>query len=188
MAAIREAGLALIHAHGYEAMSLRELAREVGLTAGALYNHIDNKQTLLFSLIDEHMDAVLSRLEEALAQSPDPRGRMADFVRFHLLYHIDHRLEVFIGHSELRSLTPENREVILAKRRLYEDRVTAVIGDGIRAGVFAVADARVAAYGILAMLTGVCTWFDPRGRLDADAVVGIYTEMVLKGLAAAPAV
>ncbi|NYZ12724.1 TetR/AcrR family transcriptional regulator [Azospirillum sp. RWY-5-1] len=184
MAAIREAGLALIHAHGYEAMSLRELAREVGLTAGALYNHIDNKQTLLFDLIDEHMDQVLAHLEEALAVDADPRGRMADFVRFHLLYHIDHRLEVFIGHSELRSLTPENRDVILAKRRLYEDRVTAVIEDGVRGGLFAVADSRVAAYGILAMLTGVCTWFDPRGRLDADAVIRIYTDMVLKGLAA----
>ena len=49
--AIRKAGLRLIFEHGYEAMSLRQLAAEVGIQAGSLYNHIATKQELLFVLI-----------------------------------------------------------------------------------------------------------------------------------------
>ena len=50
MQAIRDAGLRLIYRHGYEVMSLRQLAREVGIQAGSLYNHISTKQQLLFEL------------------------------------------------------------------------------------------------------------------------------------------
>ena len=49
-------------------------------------------------------------------------------------------------------------------------------------GRFTVADTTVAAYGILAMLTGVCTWFKPAGRLSKEEVTGIYTGMVRHGL------
>jgi hypothetical protein len=54
-------------------------------------------------------------------------------------------------------------------------------------GEFAVADTTVAAFGILAMLTGVCTWFKPSGRLSKEQVIEIYSDMVLKGLAWTPA-
>ena len=54
-------------------------------------------------------------------------------------------------------------------------------------GRFTVADTTVAAYGILAMLTGVCTWFKPSGRLSKEQVIEIYSDMVLKGLAWTPA-
>ncbi len=49
-------------------------------------------------------------------------------------------------------------------------------------GRFTVADTTVAAYGILAMLTGVCTWFRPAGRLTKEEVTDIYTGMVRHGL------
>ena len=51
MEAIRKAGLRLIFEHGYAAMSLRQLAAEVGIQSGSLYNHISTKQELLFDLI-----------------------------------------------------------------------------------------------------------------------------------------
>jgi hypothetical protein len=53
-------------------------------------------------------------------------------------------------------------------------------------GEFAVADTTVTAFGILAMLTGVCTWFKPSGRLSKEQVTEIYSDMVLKGLMRTP--
>ena len=44
--AIRKAGLRLIYRYGYEAMTLRQLAGEIGLVQGSLYNHIATKQDL----------------------------------------------------------------------------------------------------------------------------------------------
>jgi AcrR family transcriptional regulator len=186
MEAIRKAGLRLIYKHGYEAMSLRRLASEVGIQVGSLYNHIATKQDLLFDLIKVHMDELLARLDQALDGIDPPDERLQAFIAFHVGYHIARKREVFISYSELRSLEPKNYDTIVALRRQYERRLIAILDEGVGRGDFAVADTNVAAFGILAMLTGVCTWFKPSGRLDKDQVIAIYADMVRKGLVRTP--
>ncbi|MBI3444841.1 MAG: TetR/AcrR family transcriptional regulator [Magnetospirillum sp.] len=184
MEAIRKAGLKLIYEHGFEAMSLRQLAAEVGIQVGSLYNHISTKQDLLFDLIRAHMDELFSQFDTAMAVVADkgPEERLRAFVAFHVTYHIVRKREVFIGASELRSLEPNHYEEIVTLRRLYERHLIAILDEGEKAGLFHCGDARVAAYGILAMLTGVCTWFRPHGRLTKEQVIAIYSQQVLGGL------
>ena len=184
MEAIRKAGLKLIYEHGFEAMSLRQLAAEVGIQVGSLYNHISTKQDLLFDLIRAHMDELFAQFDTAMAAVEDlgPEERLRAFVAFHVTYHIVRKREVFIGASELRSLEPNHYEEIVALRRLYERKLMAILDQGEAAGLFHCGDSRVAAYGILAMLTGVCTWFRPHGRLSKEQVITIYSEQVLGGL------
>jgi len=182
MDAIRAAGLQLIFEHGYEAMSLRRLAADVGIQAGSLYNHISTKQQLLFDLIDTHMRALLAELAKALEGIDSPVERLRVFVAFHVAYHIARKREVFISYSELRSLEPENYAAIVALRRAYEQELIGILEQGATTGEFVVGDARVAAFGILAMLTGVCTWFRPDGRLTTQQVIAVYTEMVATGI------
>ena len=57
-AAIRAAALSLIARHGYEAVSMRQLASEVGVQAAALYRYFPTKEDLLFTLMREHMAGV----------------------------------------------------------------------------------------------------------------------------------
>ena len=182
MEAIRKAGLRLIYAQGYEAMSLRRLAAEVGIQAGSLYNHITTKQDLLFDLIKVHMDELMERLDQALEGISDPDDRLQAFIAFHVGYHITRKREVFICYSELRSLEPKNYEIVVGLRQHYERKLIGILDDGVAEGRFTVADTTVAAYGILAMLTGVCTWFRPAGRLTKEEVTDIYTGMVRHGL------
>ena len=180
--AINKAGLQLIFEHGYEAMSLRHLASEVGIQVGSLYNHMSTKQDLLFSLLRTHMENLLEKLDNALPASADPEEALKAYVAFHVNYHIARKREVFICYSELRSLDPDNYEFIVAMRRTYEQRLIAILEQGVTQGRFQTADAPVAAYGILAMLTGVCTWFRPKGRLTAQQVVEQYITMALNAV------
>lgn len=181
-AAIRAAALVLIHRHGFAAMSLRELAAEIGIRPGSLYNHIATKQALLFDLMLEHMTALLRSTEAALdAAGDDTMARLRAFIAHHLLYHFERRCEVYIANSELRALDAANRAAIVALRRRYEDRLVALLEDGAAEGALAIDDARVAAFAILAMLTGVCTWYRPDGRLSKDALVEQHLALVLDG-------
>jgi len=181
--AIRKASLQLIYEHGFDAMSLRQLAAEVGIQVGSLYNHISTKEDLLFDLIKTHMEQLLRELDAAITGIEDPVAAIRRFVSFHVTYHIQRKREVFVGYSELRSLVPNHYEEIVALRRAYERRLIAILERGAAAGLFAIGDSRINAYGILAMLTGVCTWFRPNGRLGAEEVSAIYSEMVVKSLA-----
>ena len=184
MEAIRKAGLKLIHEHGFEAMTLRQLAAEVGVQVGSLYNHISTKQDLLYDLIKTHMDDLFAELTkiEVKTAGQGPVERLKAFIVFHVTYHILRKREVFIGASELRSLDPEHYRDIVDLRRQYEKRLMSILEDGRAQGLFQIADIAVAAYGILAMLTGVCTWFRPSGRLSREGVAQVYCDMVLRGL------
>lgn len=184
--AIRDAGVRLIYQHGYEGMSLRQLAAEVGIQAGSLYNHIATKQDLLFDLVKEHLEQLLDHLDQALAGIEVPLARMKTFVAFHVNYHMVRKREVSVVNSELRSLDPPNYAAIIALRRAYERRLTDIIESGIARKEFAPVDPRVATFAILAMLTGVCTWYRPNGRLSRDEIVSIHTKLVLDGICARP--
>ncbi|HYF06868.1 MAG TPA: TetR family transcriptional regulator, partial [Acetobacteraceae bacterium] len=155
-AAIRRASLKLIHRHGFAAMSLRDLAAEVGVQPASLYNHIATKQALLFDLVRDHMEGLLASTEAALAAAPpDPLSRIEAFMAHHLLFHFDRKQEVYIANSELRALEGPNRARILALRRRYESSLFALLEAGERAGVVSTSDVKVAAFAILAALTGV---------------------------------
>ena len=183
-AAIRKSGLRLIYQHGYEALTLRELAADVGILPGSLYNHIKTKQDLLFTLVRDHMTDLLENLEAALAGHDDPAAALAAFVRLHVTYHMERRYEVYIANSELRSLEPENRAAIVAMRQAYEVRLIDILDRGIASGGFQVADTRVGAFAIIAMLTGICTWYRPDGPLSPEQIVSLHTDLVIRGLGA----
>jgi len=182
MEAIRKAGLRLIFEHGYEAMSLRQLAAEVGIQAGSLYNHISTKQELLFDLIQDHINELLRQLDRALAGKQEPVEKLRAFVAFHVTYHMSRKREVFIANSELRSLEPRNYEAIVALRGAYEQRLAAILADGAEQGVFEVVDVQVATFAIIALLTGLCSWYRPGGRLTREAIIAAHEKLVLSGV------
>lgn len=184
MEAISEAGLDLIYRHGYNGMSLRQLAAVVGIQQGSLYNHFRSKQDLLAHLFEEHMGHLLGALEEGLAGVDTPRAQLAAFVAFHVGYHIDRKREVFVVNSELRSLEPGNHHRATELRRRYERRLIDILEAGATQGVFHIADAPVTAFGLLGMLSGICTWYDSRGRLDREALCTLYSQLVLKSVGA----
>ncbi|MBA7480195.1 HTH-type transcriptional repressor KstR2 [subsurface metagenome] len=182
MEAIRKAGLRLIFEHGYEAMSLRQLAAEVGIQAGSLYNHISTKQELLFDLVQDHINELLRQLDRALDGKQEPAERLRAFVAFHVTYHMTRKREVFIANSELRSLEPKNYEAIVALRGAYEQRLAQILEQGAEEGVFEVVDVQVATFAIIALLTGLCSWYRPGGRLTREAIIAAHEKLVLSGV------
>src|SRR3954452_2703547 len=187
--AIRRAGLRLIFEHGYAAMSLRDLAAEVGIQVGSLYNHISSKQELLFDLVQDHVDELLRQLDGALEGRTAPEEKLRAFVAFHVGYHMSRKREVFIANSELRSLEPKNYEAIVALRSAYEAPLSRLLIEGVSEGVFEVVDIKVATFAILALLTGICSWYRRGGRLTKEAIIAAAEKLVLSGVAprAAPA-
>ena len=174
---IREAALRLFAEHGYAAVSMRQIASDVGVQAGALYNYTADKQSLLAGLMRAHLEDLLAARADQ-NDGPDPVARLDGFTRFHVQYHLERPDAVFIAYMELRNLTPENFGEIEALRHAYEDELQGILQDGVAAGVFDVPDPKGVTLAGIAMLTGVTTWYRESGRLSRDEVADIYCGMV----------
>lgn len=176
---VREAALQLFARHGFAAVSMRQIAAELGMRAGALYLYTPDKQTLLYDLMDGHLTDLL---DSCPAGDGAPTAALEAFTRHHIDFHFDRPELVFIAYMELRNLTPENFAKIEPLRRAYEDRLEAILRRGVAAGVFAVPDTKLATMALIAMLTGVTTWFRDGGRLDRRQVGDIYWDMARKSV------
>lgn len=183
---LREVALKLFAREGYAAVSMRQIAAEVGVQAGALYLYTADKQSLLFDLLKGHMDALLEAFAARHVIEGDACAQLEHFARFHIRFHVARADAVFISYMELRNLTSENFAAIEELRKRYETELEDILQLGQRDGSMQVPDTKLATMAIIAMLTGVNTWFRESGRLSQDRVEDIYVDMVLKSVGAKP--
>jgi AcrR family transcriptional regulator len=179
-AAIREAAASLIARYGYEAVSMRQLAAEVGVQAAALYRYFPTKEELLFTLMREHMEALAAAWEKARPSPADPFERLVAFVENHISFHIARRHSTHLSNMELRSLSSERLTVMLKLRTAYEKELRAILRDGAESGVFSIDDTGLTAMALIQMLTGVIVWFRPGERLSIKQVTDNYLSMTMR--------
>jgi len=183
--AIRGAGVELIYRHGFEGMNLRDLARQAGLKGvGSLYNYFGSKQDLLFRIMCEVMEDILAELEQNVTPVQGAVERVRVFVAFHIGWHTTRRKETLISHTEMRSLPPERYQHYVGLRKKYERFVMQLVVAGCKSGDFSVPDARILTQSILSMLTSICNWYRPGGRVSQKRLIAIHQQMVLAMLRA----
>ncbi|WP_132951645.1 TetR/AcrR family transcriptional regulator [Rhodovulum bhavnagarense] len=180
---LRAAAQRLFARQGYAAVSMRQIAAEVGVQAGALYNYIPDKQGLLFDLMKSHLDDLIAAWQ-AEAKGQNPLDALECFTRFHIRFHLERPDAVFIAYMELRNLEPENFAVIEDLRKRYETVLEDILRAGKESGVFSLPDTKLATMAVIAMLTGVTTWYRDDGRLSRDRIERIYWNMVRKAVGA----
>lgn len=173
---IRDAARRLFARHGYAAVSMRQIAAEVGVQVGTIYAYTADKQALLADLLRDHMEMLLAAWQDDPAAPP--LDRLDRFTRFHIDTSLDHADGVFLSYMELRNLSPENHAEITELRRTYEGALRQILEAGVAGGQMRIADTRLATMALIGMLTGVTNWYREGGRLDREALYRHYGALV----------
>ena len=63
--AISEATIQVLLSHGAERLTTTRVAERAGVSVGTLYQYYPNKQSLLFAVLEDHLDKVSAALEAA---------------------------------------------------------------------------------------------------------------------------
>jgi AcrR family transcriptional regulator len=179
---IRAAAVELFYSHGFESTSLRQIAAEVGIQVGSLYNHIPSKEFLLHEIMSSVIEDLLAALEASLDDLTDPADRLSAAVQTHVMFHAERAKEVFIGNSELRSLADDHRHDVVALRDRYEQHIVTIIDDGMKTGAFVQADAKLLAYAIVSIGTQVSNWYRAGGKYELSTISAEYVQFILRGL------
>ena len=143
---------------------------------------------MLYELLKEPLQAMIAEYRLLTKGVTDPVARLQTFTQVHLNFHLNSRLEVFIGNMELRSLAPAHCRTITGLREAYAQLLQEIIQDGIRAGVFTAPQPRVVTLVMLGMLSGVCNWYKPGGAMSSEEMMQLHLDLAFRALGAmAPA-
>jgi AcrR family transcriptional regulator len=85
--------LALIGQVGIEALSLREVARRLGVSHQAPYKHFESKDNLLAEVIRRCFRGFADALRQSAANAATPEEAMTNIGRIYLQYACEHPLE-----------------------------------------------------------------------------------------------
>ncbi len=112
--AVMRAAKATVQAHGYNALSFRELAKEVGIKSASVHYHFPTKGDLGAALARRYTEEGASYLEKLLATSKDPTWCMDRYTEiFRSALANDNRMCLCgIMSAELDDLPPEVRSEI----------------------------------------------------------------------------
>lgn len=188
---VLNAARSLFARRGYDAVTMREIARKIGYTATALYYHFPDKESLLLELCETDFGA-LSEALRRLGRVGDPVERLRRTSRAYVDFGLGHP-----EHYRLMFMTahPQPPPCALRIERGNPDQdayafLRQAVRDALAAGRFrrGVKDADLVAQALWAAVHGVVAlhltkrdskWVDWRAPLRT---AGLLHESILRGL------
>ena len=183
---LREA-VALFNAQGYDATSMGDLARELGLTKSAIYHHVPSKEHLLGMALDAALGELTDAVEAATGPAHDETSayeRLRALVARSVEVLVAHQPEVTLllrvrGNSPVELAALERRRWIDAR---LADLVRAAVEEGsLRDDVEPLLVSRL----LFGMVNSLVEWHRPRGDVDAADLARAVTTLAFDGLHAA---
>ncbi len=167
---------------GYEATSMGDLARELGLTKSAIYHHVPGKEALLGSALDEALDALASAIDDAAdfgGHSAYERLREA----------VCRSVEVLADHLPAVTLLLRvrgNSKIELAaleRRRVLDDKLAGLVRAAVDEGSLRTDIApELISRLLFGMVNSLVEWYRPEGPVSLGELSASMVDLAFDGL------
>jgi AcrR family transcriptional regulator len=179
---ILEAAAQIFSHKGYHATSMSDIASAVNLQKASLYHHVNSKQEILFSLLNEALDLVISRVNAVIEMPLPAEEKLRLAMHTYLRTLTEQRDLSAILLLEHRSLSPDLHQRHIPKRDRFEHLWRELLQSGVDEGIFSLQDVPLATRTLLGMMNWVVTWYKERGYLSIAEISDQYTDMFLHGI------
>lgn len=174
----------LFFSHGFEAASMRDIARGINLTQAAIYYHFKSKEEILFALIDAFTVLLHDRMQRALHETGDPVEDLRRAVHTHIVLTRTHFREIKLVIEDKKLLgagyTERVRQSELRIYQLYRTR----IGELMALGSCRPLAPSVVVFNILAVINFIFQWYRPQGGLELEEIATQTVDLLCNGLLA----
>jgi AcrR family transcriptional regulator len=173
----------LFASRGYEGTSLRDIAEEARITKAALYYHFPNKEALHQQIVLRNMQALIDRVEAAVAAADGATGRVRAFMLASADLYAESPHDWISGSNAFWSgMAPDSRAATVRLRDRFEKLLRRCIAEGVASGEFRQVDPAIAGRLLLSAMNQLTRWHSAEGRLSAHDVIEQYLDIVLRGL------
>jgi AcrR family transcriptional regulator len=181
--ALLNTAAALFAERGFVGTNLRDVADALGMSRPGLYYHFSSKEKLLETIVEE----VTLSAERQLAlvsqeRDTDPEDALRLVVTITTKWILEHQTLFRVLDRSDTDLPRGVRESNDAAKRAILEHFVRIIERGIAAGKFRPMDAHIAALAISGMRNWCAWWYKPDGRLSADQIVEVVTDMAVRSV------
>lgn len=183
-AVLREAGRA-ISERGYHYTSLDDIAKALGVSKGALYHYVKDKQEILWEL--HQRAAAIARETFSLTEREGGDGaqRLRNALRLYIR-NVTDELGACSVMMEFDALRPEDQLAAKKLREAVEKSYVEVLEVGFADGSIRPGNARLMTFTFMGAVNWIPRWYSPTGPLSSEVIAERMTTMLLRGLVARP--
>jgi AcrR family transcriptional regulator len=168
----------LFRERGFHATSMQDLAEALGMNRGSLYHYIAAKDDLLWRIVEGAMVQLDAEVRPVLEADGKGSDRLRAAIHEHLGFAAEHADELSLLQIELRSLSPERRTELIARRDAYEALWQSAMADAVAEGGPAV-DVRLATIAVLSACNWFTQWYRSDGPLGVDEIAERFGDIFL---------
>jgi AcrR family transcriptional regulator len=177
LATIFKATLTLSNEKGFQAMSLRDLCRETGLSMGALYSYFSSKEELLEIIQEQGRSIAFKVLTQHVEKTDGALDKLDTAIRIHLYLSEVLQDWFFFSYMETRYFRKEEHKRAITSELYTEQLFCDILEQGKKEGVFQVASSVLTASVIKAMLQD---WYLKRWKYSRRNIsIDTYADFVL---------
>jgi AcrR family transcriptional regulator len=184
-ATVLRRSIELFNQQGYDATSIGDLARELGITKSAIYHHVPSKEALLAAALDEALDGLSRAIDAATNEAAGTSAykRLRTAVRQSIVILGEHLPAVTLllrvrGNSEVELAALERRRVIDDK---LAGLVRAAVDEGaLRADIAPELISRL----LFGMVNSLVEWYRPDGPVPVEDLSTAIVDLAFEGLRA----
>ncbi len=181
---ILDAAAALFAEEGYNAVSLIDIARSVGLSKATIYHYFDRKEEILGCIVVDTVHKLSEHVEQAVAAYVDPKQRLIAFMEAQAEFFEQHQAPFQILLTRVANLQDRKmRDVAVEWRINYENTIRNIVRDGLASGDFHTRDPNAVVRAIISSVYWLARWYRPNGKQTAREIAREYVEIYLYGIA-----
>ena len=181
--AIVDTAAELFAKDGFGATSLDDIAAMLGVTKGALYYHVKNKEEILRLIYLTVLTASEEPLHHIVEADLSPLEKLQRAVEHQAAVAADRSPAMIVFYREHPHLTGPFAKEITLRKKAYEQYFEQIIQEGQLSGAFQLnVDPKIASFGILGMCNWLSQWYRPDGHYSYHYISTMFASMIASGL------
>ncbi|WP_436771735.1 TetR/AcrR family transcriptional regulator [Yinghuangia sp. YIM S09857] len=179
---IRGTATRLFGVRGIGAVTLQEIADELGVSKAALYHYFPNKEALVRAIFEDWARVGTDRISAVVVLDEPASVRLRRMIELHVLG-LTRDLDLYrLGFRDEDQLPDSAREVFDKFKRDVDTAVRTVIREGVADGEFMAVDPKIAGFAAIGMCNWMFKWYRPDGEYTAEELAAMLARFALGGL------
>ncbi len=169
--------------HGYNGISMREIADACHISKAALYYHFTNKEDMIVAVLEGYLDQIYCLITDCRAGGGTAGEQLGRVVRAIFAQAPEQRSIIRLASQEMPNLSPESRQKFAAiYQRKFISRIMDLVQVGVAAEEFRPVDPQTAAWILLGMMYPFFYPSQEREGLASEPAIDAMMAIFFRGI------